>query len=153
MKLTYIENFNKTSVDNMEAVQEAISKAGVPIDSKLLPLIDEAEKGDFGSMAELYEMFTFGDNNVKPSYEMSMRYWTKLHAINLASEDPIVISESLNNFGYLHYEFEKMEEATNGFMEAFRYMVSNLEPKEWDAQIVKLVAENIETYQNEDGTE
>lgn len=153
MKYTYLENFTKTSVDNMESVQEVITTTGAIVDSKLFPLIDEAEKGDFGAMAELYEMFTFGENDVTPNYKMALRYWTKLHFSNIDSEDKAIISEGLNNHVYLHLQFDKMEEATESLEKAFKFMVTHFEAHEWDAQLIKLMAENIEVYQNDDSTE
>lgn len=143
MEYKYLNDFSKTSVDNMEAVQSVISETGAIIDSKLFPLIDEAEKGDFGAMAELHEMFTYGFNDIKPNYELAMRYCTKLRQFNASSNDPSIISEGLNAQAYLYHNFGKEEEAHDAFLEAFKYMVAHLEPHEWDKQIVNLVTEYV----------
>lgn len=149
MEFIYLKKFAKTSVDDMEAVQEVVKVAGGLIDAALFPLIDAAEQGDYGAMAELWEMFVRGTNKVKPNYNLAMRYWSRLQQHNLKTEDPVVISEGLNNYAYLHHDFDKMEEATQAFIEAFRYMVTHLEPKDWDKQVIQLVAENIDVYQNQ----
>lgn len=146
MNFTYLENFTKTTVEDMAKVQEAIKSAGVVIDSKLFPVIEEAENGDFGAQAELYEMFAFGENGVTPNYEMAYRYWEKLKARNEESGDKELISESLNNLAFLHLQFDKMAIARDSFIEAFTYMVSNLEPHLWERQMIELMHSNIDVY-------
>ena len=143
MKYTYLEKFDKTSIDDMEAVQAVISETGSMLDSKLFPLIDEAEKGDFGAMAELYEMFTYGNNDILPNYELAMRYCTKLIEKNSSSNDHDLISEGLNARAYLYHNFSKDDLAHDAFLEAFKYMVANLEPHLWDKQIVNLVTDYV----------
>ena len=143
MEYKYLNEFNKTSVDNMEAVQAIISETGAIIDSKLLPLIDEAEKGDFEVMAEVYEMFAFGNHGVMPHFEMALRYCTRLHEVGLKANNKELIAEGLNNLAYLYHNFGKEEEAHDAFLEAFKYMVAHLEPQEWDKQIVNLVTDYV----------
>lgn len=146
MEFTYLENFTKTSVDDMEKVQEALKSSSVIIDSKFFPLIEEAENGDFGAQAELYEMFSFGENGVTPNYEMAHRYWEKLKERNEESGDKELISESLNNLAFLHFQFDKMGIARDSLLEAFTYMVSNLEPHLWERQIMELMHSNMDVY-------
>ena len=149
MKYGYLKDFDKTSVDDMEAVQAVIYETGAIIDSKLFPLIDEAEKGDFGAMAELYDMFTFGVNDIRPNYELAMRYCTKLRDFHASSNDASVISEGLNAQAYLYHFFGKEDLAHNAFLEAFKYMVAHLEPQEWEKQIVNLVTEYVNGLEEE----
>lgn len=143
MEYTYLKDFNKTTVDNMDTVQAVISETGAMVDSTLFPLIEEAEKGDFMAMVEIYEMFAFGEHGVTQNYEMALRYCNKLHQVGLESDKKILVSTGLNNLAYLYHNFGKEEEAHDAFFEAFKYMVANLEPQEWDKQIVNLVTEYV----------
>ena len=151
MNYTYIENFSKTSVDNMELVQSALKEANAIIDSKLFPLIEEAENGNFLAQAELFEMFVYGDNDIAPNYEMAKRYFKKLQDANIESKDPIRIAEGLKAAARMHYHFDELWLASDAYMECFKYTVTNLEPNDWDSEVIKVVADNLEDYQdNED---
>ena len=149
MDYLYVENFSKTSVDNMEVVQNALKRTGAIVDSKLFPLIEEAENGNFLAQAELHDMFTYGYNGITPNYEMAKWYVKKLQAANLESEDPIRIAEGLKAIAKMHYQFEELLLASGAFMECFKYTVTNLDPNDWDSEIIKVVADNLEDYQDD----
>lgn len=149
MDYSYIENFSKTSVDNMELVQNALKKTGAIVDSKLFPLIEEAENGNFLAQAELFEMFVGGFNDVTPNYEMAKRYVQMVQLSNLQSEDPIRIAEGLKAVAKMHYQFDELWLASDAYLEAFRYTVINLEPNDWDSEVIKVVADNLEDYQDD----
>lgn len=146
VELRYLDKFTKTIIENMESVQEVIKKSGSVIDAKLLSLIDEAEKEDFGAMAELYDMFAFGTNGVERNYDMALYYWSKLHRDNSKDGDPELISEGLNNLAFLHIDFDKMALARGSVLEAFTYMVKNLECHLWERQIIALFYNNMDSY-------
>ena len=147
MDYIYLENFTKTKVDNMELVQAALQETSAIVDVKLFPLIEGAEKGGYAEMAELFEMFCYGKNNVTPNYEMAYRYCSRLQEENLQSDNPEVISEGLNAIAYMENTFGNIEAAKEAFLTAFKYMVSKLEPENWDKQIIQLVSYNIDGYQ------
>jgi len=149
MDFVYLEDFSKTSVDNMELVQSALIETGAVVDTKLFPLIEEAENGNFLAQAEIQEMFTYGYNDVTPNYEMAKRYLKKIQATNLESQDPVRIAEGLKAKAKMHYQFDKLWLASDAFMECFKYTVVNLEPNEWDSEIIKVVADNLEDYQDD----
>jgi hypothetical protein len=148
MDFVYIENFSKTSVDNMELVQSALRETGAVVDTKLFPLIEEAENGNFLAQAEIQEMFTYGYNDVLPNYELAKRYIKKIQEANLESEDPIRIAEGLKAVAKMHYQFDEMWLASDAFMECFKYTVTNLEPNDWDSEVIKIVADNLDDYQD-----
>ena len=103
-------------------------------------------------LAEVYEMFAFGNHGVKPNFELAHRYCIKLHEVGLESNSKELIAEGLNNLAYLYHNFGREQEAHDAFFKAFKYMVAKLEPQEWDIQIVNLVTEYINTLeQNQNG--
>ena len=124
MDYTYLDNFTKESVDDMQVVQNALKETGAILDSKLFPLIEEAEKGSFLAQAELYEMFVFGFNDIKPNYELAKRYTEKLQAANLAAGEPIRITEGMKAVARMHYEFEEYGLASDALLECMKYMVT-----------------------------
>ena len=149
MDYSYIENFSKTSVDDMELVQAALRETGAVVDTKLFPLIEEAENGNFLAQAEIQEMFTYGYNDVTPNYELAKRYIEKIQAANMESQDPIRIAEGLKAVAKMHYQFDEMWLASDAFMECFQYTVKHLEPNDWDSEVIKVVADNLEDYQDD----
>jgi len=153
MDFVYLEDFSKTSVDDMELVQTVLKETGVLIDSKLFPYIEEAEKGDFLVQAELFEIFTEGLNDIPPNYIMAKRYAEKLQAANVESGDPERIAEGLKAIALMHYEFEELYLASDAFLECFTYTVKNLPVTEWDSEVIKVVADNLEDYQPSDEDE
>jgi len=110
------------------------------IDSKLFPYIEEAESGSYEVMAELFEMFTYGDNDILPNYEFAKRYSSRLHSKNLEVNDPKMIAT-------MHNQFENYEEAAKVLLECFTYTVKNLPVEQWEPQVIKIFAENLEAYQ------
>lgn len=149
MDYSYIENFSKTSVDNMELVQTALKEAGTVVDTKLFPLIEEAENGNFLAQAELFEMFVYGNSDITPDYAMAKRYFEKIQTANVESKDPIRIAEGLKAAARMHYHFDKLWLASDAYMECFQYTVKNLEPNDWDSEVIKVVADNLEDYQDD----
>lgn len=147
MKYTYIENFSKTSVDDMELVQKVLTETGAILDSKLFPLIEEAEKGSYEIMAELFEMFTYGDNDIMPNYELAKRYSSRLHKANLELDNHKIIAEGLQAIATMHSQFNNLKEAEKALLECFIYTVTNLPLEQWNPQVIKVVADNLEDYQ------
>ena len=149
MDYTYIEDFSKTSVDNMEVVQAALAETSTVVDTKLFPLIEEAENGNFLAQAELFEMFVYGNHDITPDYQMAKRYFEKVQAANIESQDPVRIAEGLKAAARMHYHFDKLWLASSAYMECFKYTVANLEPNDWDSEVIKVVADNLEDYQDD----
>lgn len=148
MKLKYIENFEKTSVENMELVQAALKETGAIVDTKLFPLIEEAEKGEYAPMAELFEMFCYGDNEIKPNYELAKRYAERLHKQNLEVDDHLITAQGLEAIAVMHNHFKNFSASSDSLLECFIFMVKNLPPQQWIKQVVKVVADNLEDYQD-----
>jgi hypothetical protein len=150
MNFKYIENFEKTSVDNMELVQIALKETGAVVDTKLFPLIEEAEKGTYEIMAELFEMFCYGDNDIHPNYEMAKRYAEKLHQQNLEMGDHLITAQGLEAIAVMHNSFNNVSASSDYLLECFKYMVKNLPPEQWIKQVIKVVADNLEDYQDKE---
>ena len=148
MLLSYLENFSKTSADDPAVVQNVLEETGTIVDIKLFPLIEEAEAGNFLAQAELFEIFTFGDDDITPNYVLAKRYFQKLQLANLESGDPVRIAEGLKASMLMHNQFEKYELAHDALMKCFKYTVANLEPNDWDQEIISLMAEHLEEYQD-----
>jgi len=149
MEYSYLDDFSKTSVGDIEAIQAVLKETGAIVDAKLFSLIEEAENGNFLAQAELYEMFVYGFNDVTPNYNLAKRYFERLQFSNLQSNDPIRIAEGLKAKAKMHYEFNELWLASDAFMECFKYTVTNLEPNDWDSEVIKVVADNIEDYQDD----
>ena len=148
MKFKYIESFSKTTVDDMQLVQTALKETGAIVDSKLFPLIEEAEKGSYEIMAELFEMFSYGDNDIQPNYEMAKRYAERLHQQNLEIGDHLITAQGLEAIAVMHNHFKNFTKSSETLLECFIYMVKNLPPEQWIHQVIKVVADNLEDYQN-----
>lgn len=147
MKFLYLKDPPKNTIF-IDTVQAALKETGAIVDSKLLPIIEHAELGNFEAMADLYEMFVYGHNNVKPNYEMAKRYAYQLFDDSLESGDPAVIFEGLKSLAYMHSEFNETELSNQAFFKCFSYMVNNIEPINWDVDLVQTLAKNLEGYQN-----
>ena len=150
MNYTYVKDFDKSTVDDMTKVQAVINETGAIIDASLFPLIEEAETGDFGALAELFEMFAYGFSDVTPNYKLGLRYWTKLNEIvhRDMSDDLEIVANTYNTYAYMQSEFGNIEEANKAFLVAFQYMVANLHPSAWDEKIIGYVSENLDYYKS-----
>jgi hypothetical protein len=150
MNYSYLKGFYKTTVDDMAVVQKVLKETNSVLDAKLFPHIEEAENGNFEMMAELYEMFVHGQNDIKPNYALAKYYSKKIHAISVTENPPEAIAESLKMIAMMHYKFGELELASEAFLECFTYYVTNLAVSEWDSEVIKLVADNLEDYQDTD---
>ncbi|MEM9889063.1 MAG: hypothetical protein AAF849_24490 [Bacteroidota bacterium] len=147
MEFQYLEDFSKTTVNNMELVQTALKETGATIDTKLFPLIEEAENDNALAQYELHDMFVYGLNNVKPNYKMAERYFNKIQDANIAEGDSKLISEGMKAKALFHHEFGEDSLASTALLDCFKYMVSNLEPIDWDSEVIALVSENFAEWQ------
>jgi len=110
----------------MESIQQLLSEHNLVLNSELLPIIDQAEQGDFTAMCEACSMFADGLNNVKPNYEMAIRYAKKIMEANYENGDPIIIVEGLSNLAMIEAKFGHEDEAKENFKKAFIQMLDNL---------------------------
>ena len=151
MELKYFDEFTKTHIEDMEAVQKVVKLSGSIIDTKLFPLIDEAEMGDLVAMAELWEMFVYSYNNVTPSYEGAKYYWDKIAEENREETNPIILSSRLNTKTFMLAKFEDDDEKyAEVLMEAFKYMVANVPVERWNNEIFSMMQNSLPYFQEEE---
>lgn len=148
MKFKYIESFSKTTVDDMQLVQTALKETRAIVDSKLFPLIEEAENGRYEIMAELFEMFCYGDNDIQPNYEMAKRYAERLHKQNLEIGDHLITAQGLEAIAVMHNHFKNFTKSSEILLECFIFMVKNLPTEQWIKQVIQIVSENLDDYKN-----
>ncbi|MEO1217602.1 MAG: hypothetical protein AAFY45_29005 [Bacteroidota bacterium] len=124
MSFTYAFEYN-SKIENLEKLQAFLSDKGIMLDAKYLPVINMAENGDFQAMCEMCSLFAEGRDGVMSNYEMAKRYGQKIHEQNLASEDPVIILESLSNLAMLEAKFGNIEQSKTYFQESFNHMIQN----------------------------
>lgn len=140
MKLIYDKNYSNTKLTNLTVVEEVLKLTGAIVDACILPLLQEAENGDYIAMKELWEMFVNGSNNVKPNYEMAKRYQYRLSIRAKQSKTPINIAQAMINNAYMTVEFENdFYEMLDPILDAFRYMVANCAFDDWDMEFYNYV--------------
>lgn len=150
MKLIYDKDFSKIELEDIEAVQRPLSLAGTMVDSKILPLIQEAERGDQTAMKELFHMFVYGTNGIKPNHEMAERYWFALHEMADLACSPYLLDISLRKFAYMMREFHPgSKEAFEAMINAYHYMTTENHIMTWDLDFLELVKNEAEIYQYE----
>lgn len=148
MKLLYGKEYSDVNLRNIESVQTALERSGAIIDTKLLPIIQEAEAGDQIAMRELWEMFVNGFNNVTPNFAMAERYWLRLFQTAEESGNPELIDQALRAQSYMFKVFwQGSPEADQVTKAALSYMIDNLPFEKWDADFIREIQEDLEYCQ------
>lgn len=147
MKLYYDKDYSNTKLGDITPIQEVLKFAGAIVDIKILPWLQEAEKGDYVAMRELWTMFVYGTNQVKPNYKMAKRYFSKLNDKALASGEPVDIAQAMMNEVHMMQEFETDYDLTlNAMLKAFKYMVNETEFDSWDLEFFNYAQKRLEIH-------
>lgn len=150
MKLIYDKDFSKVQLEDIENVQEPLSLASTMVDSRLLPLIQEAERGDQTAMKELFHMFVHGTNRVKPNEKLAERYWFALHEMAQLACSPHLLDISLRNYAHMMRKFHpESVETFEAMLNAYHYMTTENHIMTWDMDFLDLVRNEAESYQYE----
>ncbi|OED34637.1 hypothetical protein AB832_07125 [Flavobacteriaceae bacterium (ex Bugula neritina AB1)] len=129
----------------MSVVQSVLEKSpGTIIPARYYPIIEIAETEDsqrsFNAVCELVHLFANGTNGVKKNYPLAVYYSDMLldWALNNQPDpfDPYVVVENMKNRAVIEGDHENWEEAREKLLEAYRYQVANMEPEEWDGEIL-----------------
>lgn len=140
MKLIYGSDYTKTKLTDLSRVENVLRKSGAVVDICLLPILQEAEKGDDLAMKELWEMFVHGSNNVSPNYFMAKRYQKRLTDIAIQSKNTVKIAQALINNAYMIVEFESdYYRMLDPILDAFRYMIEHCAFEDWDMEFFDYV--------------
>lgn len=139
-------------MNDLNTAKDILKAAGV-VDVVLLPLFEKAVQGDHAALIDVCEYFTYGKNKVTPNFDIALHFWTKIHQLHQTINDPVLHSESLNSYAFIHLEFDRLEEATIAFLKAFQYMVSSLTPNNWDKDVLQMVIDNIAIYKERSTTD
>ena len=105
MDFKYVQN-NTSEIENITMLQEILSKEKILLDSKYLPVMEQAEKGDFNSIAEMATIFSDGAEGLKPNYSLAKRYTDMGLEIVKKSEDKVSILEVLTNSAIIEAKFD-----------------------------------------------
>ena len=136
MSFEYLNNF-KSNVSDISIVQSVLAKSpGALISDKYFPVIEEAENGNFDAKCEMAHLFTNGGEGIKTNYTLAVYYADQIldWALN-QQNDPYVRVENLKNRGVIEGMEHNWEEARKYFLQAFRIMVNNFEPENWDMSV------------------
>lgn len=128
-KFQYSQSYNDT-VNNLSKLQEILSMEDVVMDAAFLPVLDQAEDGDFAAMCEMATIFSDGAKGVKPNYGMAKRYTNKIIKIVKESGDRVSILESYGNLAMIEHKFGYTGEAKKAFKEGFNFMIDNFYTQE-----------------------
>lgn len=140
MKLLYDTDYSKTKLTDRALIEKILKSTGAIVDACILPVLQEAERGDYTAMKELWVMFVNGTNNIRPNYEMAKRYQYRLKAKALKSQDPVQIAQAKINNAYMIVEFESdFHQMLDPILDAFRYMVTNCAFDDWDMEFYDYV--------------
>lgn len=147
MKLYYDKDYSNTKIGDIKTVQEVLKIAGAIVDVKIIPWLQEAEKGDYTAMKELWTMFVYGTNQVKPNYKMAKRYFDKLSEKAKLSNEPVNIAQAMMNKVHMMREFETDYDLTlNAMLKAFKYMVNQTEFDDWDLEFFNYAQKRLEIH-------
>lgn len=124
MNFKYFEN-RDAKLSDLAKVQAIIKAENIILDSKYLPVIEQAENGNFTAMAELATMFSEGTENVKPNYNLAKRYIDKALEIVRTSNVKSSVLEVLTNSAVLESNFGNVESAKEHLKEAFNIVLDN----------------------------
>ena len=108
MDFKYVQN-NNSEIANLAMLQEILSNEKILLDSKYLPVMEQAENGDFNSIAEMATIFAEGVEGLIPNYNLAKRYTDMGLEIVKESGDPVSILEVLTNSAIIEAKFENHE--------------------------------------------
>ena len=152
MKYKYYEN-NKEKVEDISGIRNILSRGSngnsVIIDTKHLPMLEDAENGDWLAKAELAEMF-FEGAGVEKNYEIA-NYYTEQILSEVESDDygSKAILEAKRNKANLEKEFGHYSEAAKWYIDALLFQQENLAAENWDFNIYTSLQEVLVRLKNE----
>lgn len=121
-KFQYSQNYKETITD-LSKLQEILSMEDVVMDASYLPVLDQAEEGNFAAMCEMSTIFSDGAKGVKPNYGMAKRYTNKILETVKESGDRVSILESYSNLAMIESKFGYQDKAREAFKMAFNHMI------------------------------
>jgi hypothetical protein len=122
--------YYKDTVSDLSKLQEILSMEDVVMDAAFLPILDQAEDGDFAAMCEICTLFSDGTNGVKPNYGMAKRYGNKILESVKATGERVSILESYANLAMIESKFGFADKAKDVFKQTFDYMIDNFHTEE-----------------------
>lgn len=105
---------------------------GLILDQSALPLLEKALEGDFEALAQASDNFINGEQGYPNHFKASFDLATRIHQINLETQDPIVILESLSNITGICGENQEWQLAKEWQLNTIKHMVENFDPEEWE---------------------
>ena len=123
MNFIYVENGN-TKVENIAKLQAILSNENVILDTKYLPIMEQAEQCDFNSIAEMATIFTDGVEGTKPNYNLAKRYTIKGLEIVKESGDAASILEIMTNLALVEARFDNIDKSKEILKEGFDLVIS-----------------------------
>lgn len=132
-------------VKDMSVVQKVLEKApGTIIPARYYPIIEIAETEDssrsFDAVCELVHLFANATNGVKRNYTLAVYYSDLLldWALNNQPEpfEHYVVVENMKNRAVIEGDAKNWEEARRRLIETHQYQVNNMEPEEWDGEVI-----------------
>ena len=128
-------NHSRSDISDMTTIKEILKKHSLIIDQHYLPIIEQAEDGDFESICELAETFANGSNGLKPNYELARRYGDIIMTKMESTDEPIPILEAYVNRAVLEMSFGKEAEAKVYYKKALKFMMEEYDSVHWDGEL------------------
>lgn len=123
-KFQYAQSYKET-ISDLSKLQEILSMEDVVMDAAYLPILDQAEEGDFAAMCEISTLFADGADGVKPNYGMAKRYTNRILEVVKESGERVSILEGYANLAMIEYKFGYADKAKEALKDAFDHMLEN----------------------------
>ena len=150
MTIIYEDN-SKLKPEDVESVQETLKEVGAIVDADLFPLIKEAEEGNTEALHELFNLFVFGSHKVQPNYALAQRCYNHLRLIAELNEVEVEkIALAKIDEAYMKHTFEEYKVAHPYIIEAFRFMVTECDFKDWDLNYFEFVGRLVDLKEDYD---